>query len=302
MSLPAALRDLRLPVIAAPMFLVSGVDLVVAQCQAGIVGSFPSRNARSPEELAEWIREVRARVDGAPFAVNLVAHPSNPRFGPDAEVCAEQRVPLLITSMSPPGDLVREVHGYGGLVFHDVSTLRHARKAVEQGVDGLILVCAGAGGHAGTLSPFAFVPEVRQFYSGPLVLGGSLSHGRSLAAARMLGADLCYLGTRFIATKEAASSDDYKQMVVDSASADIVYTPYFSGIHANYLIKSVVAAGIDPAELAVSSDGAYRSRHDVKAWRDIWGAGQGVGAVSEIQTVADVVGELLAEYRAALSA
>lgn len=300
MAVPEALSRLRLPVVAAPMFLVSGTDLVIAQCRAGIVGSFPARNAREPGELRDWIKRIRGDGGDHVFAVNLIAHRSNDTFERDAGVCLEERVPLLITSMAPHGDLVREAHRYGGLVFHDVTTVRHARKAAEQGVDGLILVCAGAGGHGGMLSPFALLPEVRRFFHGPLLLGGAITSGRAIRAAQVLGADLCYLGTPFIATRESAAPDAYKQMVTESAAGDITYTPYFSGVPANYLTKSITAAGLDPAELRAAPHGEYRQRHEVKAWRDIWGAGQGVGAIDEVRSAGDVINELVADYQATM--
>lgn len=315
MPLPAQLQGrLRLPVIASPMFIVSGRALAIAECRAGIVGSFPSLNAREKEELEPMIEEVREATaaptpDGrqpAPFAINLICHGSNKRLEHDADVCLRQKVPILLTSLHPPGDIVRAAHAYGGLVLHDVTTVRHAEKAVEQGVDGLILVCSGAGGHAGTVSPFALLPEVRAFYDGPIVLAGAITSGRAILAAQALGADLVYVGTRFLAARESDASPGYKSMVVASAARDIVYTSHFSGVAANYLMPSIVAAGVDPDELTVGNTKAgYQSgrRQSVKAWKDIWGAGQGVGAIRDIETVDTIVERFEREYaegRAAL--
>jgi nitronate monooxygenase len=312
MAIPTQLQDrLRLPLICSPMFIVSGRALAIAQCRAGVVGSFPSLNARDKAELEPWIEEVKAATaqptpDGrtpAPFAVNLICHPSNARLEHDADVCLRQRVPILLTSLHPPGDIVTAAHAYGGLVFHDVTTVRHAAKAVEQGVDGLVLVCSGAGGHAGTLSPFALLPEVRSFFNGTIILAGAIMTGRTLLAARALGADLAYAGTRFLATAESGAAPAYKQMVVESAAKDVVYTSYFSGVGANYLVPSIVAAGLDVEEVA--SRGPAKptyvsgSRHKAKAWKDIWGAGQGVGAVHAVETVGAVVDRLEREYQAA---
>lgn len=312
MTIPTQLQGrLRLPLICSPMFIVSGRELVIAQCRAGVVGSFPSLNARDKAELEPWIEEVKAAtsqptLDGrrpAPFAVNLVCHPSNTRLEHDAEVCLRQRVPILLTSLHPPGDIVKAAHAHGGLVFHDVTTVRHAEKAVEQGVDGLVLVCSGAGGHAGTLSPFALLPEVRSFFDGTIILAGAITTGRALLAARALGADLAYVGTRFLATGESGAAEGYKRMVVAASAKDIVYTSYFSGVGANYLAPSIVAAGLDLGEV-VGGGPAKRayvsgSRHQAKAWKDIWGAGQGVGAIRAVETVGQVVDRLEQEYGAA---
>ncbi|MFD2250471.1 nitronate monooxygenase [Pseudochelatococcus lubricantis] len=311
--LPAALRGrLSLPVIASPMFIVSNPDLVIAQCLAGIVGSFPALNARPTETLDGWIVRITEALEAAraadparpvaPFAVNQIVHGSNSRLEHDLEVCVRRRVPIIITSLRPPGDLVRQVHAYGGLVFHDVTTVRHAEKALEEGVDGLILVCAGAGGHAGTLSPFALVGEVRRFYDGPLALSGAITSGAAILAAQAMGADLAYMGTRFIATREANAADDYKAMITRSSAQDIVYTPFFTGVPGNYLRPSIVAQGLDPDDLPASD----KSRMDfgpgrsAKAWRDIWGAGQGVGTIDDVPPAADVVARLRREYAAAL--
>lgn len=306
MTIPAALGTLALPIVSAPMFLVSSVALAAAQCKAGIVGSFPSLNAREPHQLADWIDGVRAACAGhaaAPFGINLIAHKSNARFEHDAQVCLDRKVPVFLTSLQAPGDLVKAAHAYGGLVFHDVTTVRHAEKAAEQGVDGLILVCAGAGGHAGRSSPFALLPEVRRIFRGTIILAGAITDGAAVLAAQALGADLVYMGTRFIAAAESAAKDEYKRMMIDSALKDIVYTSYFSGVGANYLLPSIVAAGIDPAELEApaktKSDYKPGARSAVKAWRDVWGSGQGAGAVDAIEPVADIVARLKREYDAA---
>lgn len=314
MSSPDRLKGkLRLPVIAAPMFLVSGTELVIAQCKAGIVGSFPSLNARPQEDLPQWLTHVRAELaahdrahpdrPAAPFAVNLVANKTNTRFEHDARCCVDAQVPLILTSLHPPGDLVRAVQGYGGMVFHDVTTVRHAEKALEQGVDGLVLVAAGAGGHAGAASPFALMGEIRAFYDGPIVLAGAIASGASIHAALAMGADLVYMGSRFIAARESNAPDDYRQMILDARLKDIIYTPYFSGIPANYLAPSIERAGIslDEVRQAGAEPGRYRSRvgEKPKAWRDIRGSGQGIGLVDRVQSVAEIVDELEQGWRAA---
>jgi nitronate monooxygenase len=299
-------RDrLRLPVIAAPMFLVSGVELVLAQCKAGVVGSFPALNARPAEALDEWLLRIRqglkAAHGDAPFAVNLIVHGSNQRLSHDLATCVRHRVPILITSLRPPGDVVAAAHSYGGLVFHDVTTVQHARKAVEQGVDGLILVCAGAGGHAGRLSPFALVAEVRRFFSGPIALAGAITSGRGILAAQILGADFAYIGTRFIATQEANAPAAYKQMIIDCSANNIIYTDAVSGIHGNYLGPSLQAAAMDPSKPPQRADAGVYTSPDrrPKAWRDIWGAGQGVGNIEDAPTVEQCVMRLKQEYDAA---
>lgn len=310
MAIPAQLdRNLKLPVICAPMFIVSNPDLVIAQCKSGVIGSFPALNARPMDMLDDWLlrikRELAADPQAAPFAVNQIIHPSNARLEHDMALCVKHEVPLVITSLSAPTAIVPRVHAYGGQVFHDVISVRHAQKAIEAGVDGLILVCAGAGGHAGTLSPFALVGEIRKFWDGPIALSGAIASGSSILAAQAMGADFAYIGTRFIATREANAVAAYKQALVDAAAGDIVYTPYFTGVHGNYLKQSIVAAGLDPANLpardktAMDFGAAAADSNGAKAWRDIWGAGQGVGAIDEILPAADVVARLQDEYRSA---
>lgn len=313
--MPKALVDsLTLPVIGSPMFIVSGPELVIAQCQAGIIGAFPALNARPAEALRDWLEQITRRLEqyngdhpeapAAPFAVNQIVHPTNDRLAHDVALYAEFEVPLVITSLHAPNRVVEQVHAYGGRVFHDVTTLRHARKAVEAGVDGLILVCHGAGGHAGRLNPFAFLAEVRAFFDGPLVLAGSITRGEQIAAARALGADLVYMGTRFIATQEANAEAAYKQMLLEAAAGDIVYTNLFTGVHGNYLRQSIEAAGLDPNALPEGDKSAMRygsgGSSKAKAWRDIWGAGQGVGSIDSLESVADTVATLTRDYRQAL--
>jgi nitronate monooxygenase len=307
MSLPPLLQHLRLPAIGAPLFIVSNPDLVLAQCKAGIVGSFPALNARPPELLDEWLTRITAELAAhraahpdavvAPFAVNQIVHASNDRLQHDLDLCVKHRVPVLITSLRAPDAVVEAAHGYGGLVFHDVTNIKHAQRALAAGVDGLILVCAGAGGHAGRLSPFALVPEVRAFYDGTIILSGSIASGGAILAAQAIGADLAYIGTRFIASTEANAADAYKQMIVASRGEDIVYSNLFTGVHGNYLRGSIVAAGLDPDALPESDKhamnfGSGRS----KAWRDIWGAGQGVGQVDAVLPAAQIVARLEREY------
>ena len=314
MSLPPILAEnLALPVIGAPMFIVSNPALVIAQCVSGVVGSFPALNARPAERLDEWLREITGALSEhkaahpgakvAPFAVNQIIHHSNDRLRHDIEACARHRVPIVITSLRAPDEVVPVVHGYGGLVFHDVISLRHARKAAAAGVDGLILVCAGAGGHAGTLSPFALVSEVRAFFSGTIILSGAITRGEHVLAAQAMGADLAYIGTRFIATAEAAAPAPYKQMIVDSSAADIVYSDYFSGVLGNYLRGSIVASGLDPDHLPAGDRDTMKFGSDgsakLKAWRDIWGAGQGVGSIVDVLPAREVVERLGREYREA---
>lgn len=316
MAIPSLLAGkLRIPLIGAPMFIVSGPELVAAQCKAGIIGSFPALNARPQEALVDWIRQIKGELAEhaeahpdepvAPFAVNQIAHPSNKRLLADMEVCVQEEVPLIITSLNPPREIVQAVHSYGGMVFHDVISLRHTRKAIEQGVDGIIAVCTGAGGHAGSLSPFAFIGEIRKEFDGCLILSGCISRGDDVLAAIAMGADLAYSGTRFIATEEARALPSYKEMIVDSTAGDIVYSSLFTGIHGNYLGGSIANAGMDPANLP---DG---SKHDMdfdkigelekKVWKDIWGAGQGVGNIEDILPARDVVLRMEQEYRDALA-
>jgi len=315
-AIPDILKDsLRIPVIGAPMFIVSGPELVLAQCKAGIVGSFPALNARPPELLDEWLTRIQSELSDykaanpgqpvAPFAVNQICHASNDRLMRDMETCVRHKVPIIITSLRPPSEVVDAVHSYGGLVFHDIINLRHARKAIQQGVDGIIAVCAGAGGHAGTLSPFALVKEIREEFDGTIILSGAMSKGSDVLAARAIGADLAYIGTRFIATTEANAVEPYKQMIVDSSASDIVYTSLFTGVHGSYLRGSIVNSGMDPDNLP---DGdKYKMNFasgssKAKAWKDIWGAGQGVGTMHEIIPVRDLVLRMEKEYQEARAA
>lgn len=299
-----------LPVIAAPMFIVSGPELVVAECTSGVIGSFPALNARPKELLDEWLKRIRDELDAyraenpgakvAPFAVNQIIHTSNDRLDHDLDVCAKHRVPLIITSLRAPGGIVEPIHRYGGLVFHDVTTVRHAEKALEAGVDGLVLVCAGAGGHGGTLSPFALLGEVRRFFRGPIALSGAIATGRAILAARALGADFAYVGTRFIASAEANADERYKRMIVESSAADVMYTPFFTGVPGNYLRPSVVAAGLDPERLGAPGAGpSFGSARAPKAWKDVWGAGQAVGCIEDVRPVREIVARLAREYEAA---
>jgi nitronate monooxygenase len=310
MSLPPLLRNLRLPVIGAPLFIISNPDLVLAQCTAGIVGSFPALNARPPELLDEWLTRLTAALAAhraahpqatvAPFAVNQIVHSSNDRLQHDMDLCVKHRVPIIITSLRAPDAVVEAAHGYGGLVFHDVTTIKHAQRALAAGVDGLILVCAGAGGHAGRLSPFALVPEVRAFYDGTIILSGSIAGGGAILAAQAIGADLAYIGTRFIASAEANAAEAYKQMIVASRGEDIVYSNLFTGVHGNYLRGSIVNAGLDPDALPESDKNAMNfGSGRSKAWRDIWGAGQGVGQIDDVRPAAEIVERLQREYLAA---
>ena len=310
MSLPPLLRRLALPVIGSPLFIVSNPDLVIAQCTSGVVGSFPALNARPAAMLEEWLKRIRdglAEHDArhpdrpsAPFAVNQIVHKSNDRLMHDIEVCTRHEVPIVITSLGAREEVNEAAHSYGGIVFHDVINQRFARKAVEKGADGLILVAAGAGGHAGGQSPFALVAETRAWFDGPLALSGSIATGGAVLAARAMGADLAYIGSAFIATEEANASGEYKQMVVDSFAQDIVYTNLITGIHGNYLRPSLVKAGLDPDALPDSDPSAMNfGGGAVKAWKDIWGAGQGIGAVREVQPAAALVARLRREYDAA---
>ncbi len=311
MALPSQFAGrLALPVIGSPLFIASQPELVLAQCKAGIIGSFPALNARPPELLNDWLSRIDAELAAyakanpglpvAPVAVNQIAHVSNDRLERDMRVCVEHKVPLIITSLRPPREIVEAAHSYGGLVFHDVINVKHARKAVEQGVDGIIVVCAGAGGHAGTGSPFALVREIRQFFAGTLVLSGAMSSGADVFAALALGADMAYIGTRFLATTEAHALPEYKQMLVDSGSDDIVYTSLFTGVKGNYLKKSVAATGFDPDNLPEADKSKMNfgsgGNMDKKAWRDIWSGGQGVGNIHDILPAGEVVARMVREY------
>lgn len=302
MTIPANFANLRLPAIAAPMFLTSGPDLVVETCRAGVLGTFPALNARSTGQLTDWLDEIAGRLPegAAPFGVNLIVHGSNARLAADLAVLVARRVPLIITSLGAVADLVHEVQGYGGAVFHDVTTRRHAEKAAEAGVDGIVAVAAGAGGHAGTMSPFALVSEIRQVFDGTLVLGGAINSGAQVAAARLMGADLAYLGTRFIATAEALVPEGYKAMVAQARAADIVYTREISGVPANFLRPSIVAAGLDPDNLP--AHGKLSLESEARAWSTIWSAGQGVGGIDGTLPAAELCARLIAEYRVAMRA
>jgi nitronate monooxygenase len=309
MSLPDLLRNrLRLPVIGAPLFIISQPDLVIEQCKAGVVGAFPALNARPPALLDEWLARITSEcaswdsahpeAPSAPFAVNQIVHKSNDRLDQDLQLCVKYKAPVVITSLGAREDVNRAIHSYGGLVFHDVIHVAHAHKAVEKGADGLIAVCTGAGGHAGVLSPFALVQEIRAWWDGPLVVAGAIASGRSVLAARAMGGDLAYIGSAFIATREANASEAYKKAIVEGVAADIVYTNLFTGVHGNYLKASIVAAGLDPQNLPVSDPSKmdFGGGAAAKAWRDIWGCGQGIGTVREVVTVAELVERLRREY------
>ncbi|UZE23230.1 nitronate monooxygenase family protein [Pseudomonas sp. B21-056] len=309
MSLPALLEQrLRLPVVAAPMFLISNPQLVLACCRNGIVGSFPALNQRESSGFKAWLEEIQAGLasmeNPAPYAVNLIVHQSNPRLEADLAICIEHKVPIVITSLGAVKELVDAVHGYGGLVFHDVTTRRHAEKAAEAGVDGLIAVAAGAGGHAGTWSPFSLVAEIRQFFDKTVLLAGCLNHGHQILAAQLLGADLAYLGTRFIGTTESHAPDAYKEMLLTSRAADIVHTPAVSGVPASFMRQSLETAGFDLAALQGKSDAASGSKlkplnDEAKAWKTVWSAGQGVGEINDLPSVDQLVARLNEEYREA---
>lgn len=310
MSLPPILQKLEMPIVAAPMFIVSGPELVIAQCKAGIVGSFPALNARPAEELEKWIVRIKLELEEyqrdnpdkkvAPFAVNQICHPSNNRLEHDTEVCRKHEVPIIITSLQANQDVYDATHSYGGIILHDVVNIRHSKKALSMGADGLIAVCSGAGGHAGRLSPFALIPEIRQFHDGPLLLSGSIATGGSVAAALAIGADLAYIGTRFIASKEANAEEGYKQEIIDSAGEDIIYSSLFTGVHGNYLKGSIEKAGLDPNNLPSADKKSMNfgsgGNTEAKAWKDIWGAGQGVGSVHDAPSMQDIVDQFAAEY------
>ncbi|KQS68612.1 nitronate monooxygenase family protein [Modestobacter sp. Leaf380] len=311
MSIPDVLQGrLSLPVVASPMFIASGPDLVVAQCSAGIVGSFPALNARPAAMLGDWLAEIDERLAAAaatgatvaPYAVNQIVHRSNDRLEADVALCVEHEVPVVITSLGARSDVYDAVHSYGGIVLHDVINDRFAHKAVEKGADGLIAVAAGAGGHAGTQSPFALVREIRRWFDGPLVLSGAIAHGRSVLAAQAAGADLAYIGSAFLATTEARVVEGYRQMIVDSAADDIVYSNLFTGVHGNYLRGSITAAGLDPDALPTSDPSAMSfGSGESKAWRDVWGSGQGIGAIDAVLPAGELIARFGREYAEAVA-
>ena len=314
MAIPDSIKNnLSIPIIGSPLFLVSGPELVIAQCKAGIIGSFPALNARPQQVLGEWIVRIKTELAEyqaqnpdkkvAPFAVNQICHGSNDRLMDDMATCVEHEVPIIITSLRPTAELVEAAHSYGGLVYHDVINVRHAKKAAEQGVDGLILVCAGAGGHAGALSPFALLREVKEWFDGTVILSGSIGDGYSVASSLALGADFAYMGTRFIATKEANADQSYKEMLIESAADDIVYSNLFTGVSGNYLKPSIKNAGLDPNNLPEADKSAMNfgsgGNTDAKAWKDIWGSGQGIGGIKDDPSVGDLVERIIEEYNQA---
>ena len=316
MPIPDSIKDnISIPVIGAPLFLISVPDLVIAQCKAGIIGSFPALNARPQHVLEEWIVRIKTELKEyqeqnpdkkvAPFAVNQICHGSNDRLQGDMEICVKHEVPIIITSLRPPAEVVEAAHSFGGLVFHDVINVRHAKKAADMGVDGLILVCAGAGGHAGALSPFALLREVKSWFDGTIILSGSIGDGYSVASALALGADFAYLGTRFIATHEANAEPEYKQMLIESSANDIVYSNLFTGVLGNYLKPSIQNAGLDPDNLPTADKSAMNfgsgGNTDSKAWKDIWGSGQGIGLIEDAPTVESLVERIRAEFNEATS-
>jgi nitronate monooxygenase len=314
--LPPALSldRLAVPVIGAPLFIISQPDLVLAQCKAGVIGAFPSLNARPAPVLEEWLERVEAELarynaahperPSAPYAVNLIVHKSNDRLMHDLEVCVKHRVPIVITSLGARTEVNDAIHSYGGVVLHDIINVAFAHKAIEKGADGLIAVAAGAGGHAGTWSPFALVQEIRAWFDGPLALSGAIANGRAVLAARAMGADFGYVGSAFIATREAHATDAYKQTIVESSAQDIIYTNLFTGVHGNYLRRSIENAGLDPENLPESDPSKmnFGSERPAKAWRDIWGSGQGIGAIDRIPSAAELVARLTREYAAARDA
>ena len=316
MALPDALKRVPFPVIASPMFIVSTPKLVIAQCKAGVVGSMPALNARPAALFEDWLAEITETLaaynaanpdkPAAPFAINQIVHKSNDRLDHDLEMCVKYKVPVIITSLGAREDVNQAVHSYGGVVLHDVINNKFARKAVEKGADGLIAVATGAGGHAGTTSPFALIQEIREWFDGPLALSGSIANGRAILAARAMGADFAYIGSAFIATEEARAVEAYKQMIVDSSSADILYSSKFTGVHGNYLRPSIIAAGLDPEALGDGdpSQMSFGSKNagEAKAWKDIWGCGQGIGAIKQVLPTAELVARLKAEYAAAKAA
>jgi nitronate monooxygenase len=310
--LPGALNNLPLPIIGSPLFIISNPKMVIAQCIAGVVGSMPALNARPAEQLEEWLIEItetlaaynKANPDkpAAPFAINQIVHKSNDRLEHDMQMCVKYKVPIIITSLGAREDINAAAHSYGGVVLHDIINNKHARKAIEKGADGLIAVAAGAGGHAGVKSPFALIQEIRQWFDGPIALSGSISTGAAVLAAQAMGADFAYIGSAFIATEEARAADAYKQSIVDSNSDDIVYSNLFTGVHGNYLAPSIRNAGMDPDNLEVSDPSKMNFGGDKsKAWKDIWGCGQGIGAITKVQTTADYVAQLKREYQEARS-
>ena len=303
MSIPAAFQNrLSIPVIGSPLFIISGPELVMAQCRAGIIGSFPSLNARPLAQFEEWLQRLSTELgpDDAPYAVNLIVHKSNDRLMDDLALCVKYKVPMIITSLGAREDVNAAIHSYGGIVMHDIISNRFAKKAVEKGADGLMAVAAGAGGHAGTTSPFALIREIREWFDGPLALSGSIATGEAVLAAEAMGADFGYIGSAFIATAEARAVEGYKEMIVDSASSDIVYSNLLTGVHGNYLRPSIVNAGLDPDNLAVSDPSAMNfgsgGNTDAKAWKDIWGCGQGIGAVKAVLPAGELVARLRREY------
>ena len=314
MTTPSILQNLVIPVIAAPMFIVSGKEMVLEQCKAGIVGSFPALNARGEGEFERWLQFLNEELDkhnqanpeqpAAPYAVNQIVHGSNTRLAEDLELCVKYKVPMMITSLGAKLEVNEAAHSYGGIVFHDVINQRFAHKAIEKGADGLICVATGAGGHAGTQSPFALIQETREWFDGPIALSGCIANGNSVLAAQAMGADFAYIGSAFIATQEANAVDGYKQMIVDSKADDIVYSDYFTGVSGNYLKPSIAASGMDPDNLPkgdISTMKFGESDTESKAWKDIWGCGQGIGAVDAVQTVADSVKQISSEYHDARS-
>jgi nitronate monooxygenase len=316
MPLPSLFANLRLPVIASPLFIISGPEMVIAQCKAGVVGSFPSLNARPISQLDEWLHQIteelaaynRAHPDrpAAPFAVNQIVHRTNNRLEEDLALCGKWQVPLLITSLGAREDVYQAAHSWGGIVLHDVINNRFARKAIEKGADGLIPVAAGAGGHAGAQSPFALMQEIRSWFDGLVALSGAIGHGRSILAAQSLGADFAYIGSAWIATHEARAADAYKQAIIDSGADDIVYSSLFTGVHGNYLRSSIINAGMDPDNLPESDPSAMNfgsgGNTQAKAWKDIWGSGQGIGTITSVESVADRTARFEAEYHAAVAA
>ena len=309
-KLPGALQNLPLPIIGSPLFIISNPKLVIAQCMAGVVGAMPALNARPAEQLEEWLIEITEALSAynkthpdklaAPFAINQIVHKSNDRLEHDMALCVKYKVPIIITSLGAREDINAAAHSYGGVVLHDIINNKHAHKAIEKGADGLIAVAAGAGGHAGVKSPFALIQEIRQWFDGPIALSGSISTGGAVLAAQAMGADFGYIGSAFIATTEARASDAYKQAIVDSNSDDIVYSNLFTGVHGNYLAPSIRAAGMDPDNLPVSDPSKMNFGGDKsKAWKDIWGCGQGIGAIDKVQSTADYIAQLRREYDAA---